>query len=261
MKKNVLLIIPAYNEEASLGTFIDSLYTENVHKYADILVIDDHSFDKTAQIALKKGVQVISHPYNLGYGMALQTGYKYAVSKGYDYVIQIDADGQHDARNVQRIYDTLHSSEKEDAPDIVIGSRFLDGSESFPVSFAKKAAISFFRRFICLTTKQRITDPTSGLQGLRRNAFAYYARYENFDTNYPDANMIIQMSLVGYRIHEIPAIMHRRTSGKSMHFGVIEPILYMLIMLFSALNVYTRKKTHILSQKIPYEGDITYEKK
>ncbi|MCD7825409.1 MAG: glycosyltransferase family 2 protein [Clostridiaceae bacterium] len=240
MKHSVLIIIPAYNEEASIGDFLSDLLNSSVTEYADITVINDASRDATASIAVGMGIPVISHPFNLGYGTALQTGYKYAVTKKYDYLIQIDADGQHDICNIDRIYKKLTETEKK--PDLVIGTRFLKDSQSFSIPFPKKIAIRFFRKIIQITGKQKISDPTSGLQGMNRQTFEYYSHFGNFDNNYPDANMIVQMALLGYDIQEIPAVMHERKAGKSMHFGIIEPILYMLIMMFSTMNVFLRNR-------------------
>ena len=102
--KELLIIIPAYNEEASISVFLSKLLADESHTYADILVINDASTDNTLSIVQELNIPVISHPYNLGYGTALQTGYKYAVINGYQYIIQIDSDGQHDVCNIQRIY-------------------------------------------------------------------------------------------------------------------------------------------------------------
>lgn len=247
MKKDTLIIMPAYNEEASIGTFLDQLLSSDVIKYSDILVINDFSSDHTTQILEEKGVSYLSHPFNLGYGTALQSGYKYAIKKNYSFIIQIDSDGQHDAANIDIIHDCLlHGIAGEAPPDLVIGSRFLNGSVSFKISWMKKLAIRLFRTVIRRECKQNITDPTSGLQGLSYPVFEYYSHYGNFDNNYPDSNMIIQMALLGFRIREIPAIMHERKAGKSMHFGIIKPIIYMLVMLFSTTNVYLRYKYHLL---------------
>lgn len=243
MQKEVLIILPAYNEEASIGVFLKKLTASPAMNFADVLVINDASRDATGQIARAAGVTVLNHPFNLGYGSALQTGYKYAVVENYRYLIQLDSDGQHDVCNVEMLYRQLKAA--VDTPDLVIGSRFLTGSQSFTISPVKKLAISFFRKFIRLTSGQRITDPTSGLQGMNRDVFSYYAKYGHFDTNYPDANMIVQMSLLHYRIREIPAVMHQRKAGQSMHFGIIEPICYMFIMVFSTCNVYLRNRKRI----------------
>lgn len=262
MNKEVLIVIPAYNEEDSIGEFLDSLTASEAMNFADIIVVNDASTDATATIVRNKNIKLITHPYNLGYGTALQTGYKYALEHHYEYVIQIDGDGQHDVCNIPRIYDSLRSATQNLFPaDLIIGSRFLKESQSFSVSLFKKIAIAFFRSFIKLTSGQNITDPTSGLQGLSRSVFSYYADFGNFDNNYPDANMIVQMSLLGFHIEEIPAVMHERKAGKSMHFGIIEPIFYMFVMIFSTCNVYLRSKWHMYSNPNRFRGDVNFDKK
>ena len=174
MKKKLLIIIPAYNEEGSIGKFLSQLISSD-----------------------ELPILVISHPYNLGYGTALQTGYKYGVYNDYQYLIQMDSDGQHDICNIPNIYACLKSHK---APDLVIGSRFLKESQSFPISLKKRLAIHFFRKAVKLASKQEISDPTSGLQGLTRSVFEYYAQVGNFDNNYPDANMLVQMALLECKI-------------------------------------------------------------
>lgn len=239
-RKDLLIIIPAYNEAGNLGQFLARLKEPDISSKADVLVINDASTDATKEIALKYGVTVVSHVYNLGYGSGLQTGYKYAVRKGYKYVIQVDGDGQHDARNIPVLYEALTSGDADGSlPEIVIGSRFMEGSFPYKVSVVKRFAIGLFKWMIRMTTGKRFTDPTSGLQGLNRRALQFYARFGNFDDRYPDANMILQMTLLGYRMMEVPAIMHYRTEGISMHSG-FKPFVYMFRMFFSILAVFIR---------------------
>lgn len=239
-RKDLLIIIPAYNEAGNLGQFLARLKEPEISSMADVLVINDASTDATKAVALKYGVTVVSHVYNLGYGSGLQTGYKYAVRKGYKYVIQVDGDGQHDASNIPVLYEALTSGDAEGSlPEIVIGSRFMEGSFPYKVSAVKRFAIGLFKLMIRIATGKRFTDPTSGLQGLNRRALQFYARFGNFDDRYPDANMILQMTLLGYRIMEVPAIMHYRTEGTSMHSG-LKPFVYMFRMFFSILAVFIR---------------------
>lgn len=240
--KKILMLIPAYNEEENIGKLLEGISRQEHRDRLDVLVIDDGSRDKTAQIVREKGYKVISQVFNMGYGAALQTGYKYAVSHGYDYLIQLDADGQHDLINIDIICERLGcaAGSKEGYPDIVIGSRFLEGSQTFAISLLKKIAIRFFRSMIRRNTGCILTDPTSGLQGLNRKAFSFYAGYRNFDLKYPDMNMAIQMLLLRYKIEEFPAVMHERTSGVSMHTGLLKVGRYMLLMSLSSLNAYLR---------------------
>lgn len=245
--KDVLIILPAFNEEESIGALLDAVRgDEAIMDIADILVVNDGSKDATASVVKMHGGMVLSHIFNLGYGAALQTGYKYAVRRNYKYVIQIDADGQHDKVNILNIYNKLTTpDENGQCPDIVIGSRFAEGGKSFYISPIKKISINFFRGIIKRMTNQQILDPTSGLQGLTREAFLYYSQFNQFDIMYPDANMIIQMLMEGFRVVEIPSVMHERKAGVSMHSGIIKPMLYMLTMPLNILSVFLniRRKT------------------
>ncbi len=237
MKKDLLIIIPAYNEEDSIEDVLNSLECPQIQEIADVLIMNDASSDNTSWIAKKRHYKVITHVFNLGYGSAIQLGYKYAVRRRYDYVIQMDADGQHDVCNIPRIYQELKTPDADGRyPDIVLGSRFLPGSAEFKVGALKFFAIRQFRRYIKHHTHVTIMDPTTGLQGLSFPAFLYYSKYGHFDERYPDANMVLQMLLLKFRIREIPACMHARETGKSMHSG-LKPVGYMIHMFFSLLRV------------------------
>ncbi len=235
--KRVLLIIPAYNEEENIGNVLDNLKSQGYLEMTDVLVINDSSKDKTLEVVQSRSIDVVTQVYNMGYGAALQTGYKYATEKGYDYVMQMDADGQHDLKNLDIIYEKLVENKNA---DIIIGSRFLEGSQSFKVSGLKIAVIKMFRAIIKNLTGASVTDPTSGLQGLNRKAFSYYAQFTNFDLKYSDINMLLQMLLLGFKIEEIPAIMHSRTAGVSMHTGWWKAFKYMIFMALSSLGVVIR---------------------
>ena len=265
MRKETLLIIPAYNEEMNIENTLDSLLRTPIHKEVDILVINDKSTDATLSKLRKyePEVHVIDQVFNMGYGAALQTGYKYAADHGYSYLLQMDADGQHDPRSLKAILQRLkgesgpsgHAPKKKACveegriPDIIIGSRFLEGSETFKISALKKIAIGFFVAAIRGLTGYRLTDPTSGLQGLNRKAFSYYAGFSNFDIRYPDLNMIIQMLFLGFHVEEVPAIMHERVAGTSMHAGLYNSMKYMGVMIVSTFNAYTRYYKVFASRK------------
>lgn len=239
-KRELLVILPVKNEERNLQKVLEQLLQPEFMDIADVLCIDDASSDTSVQIIDRYRCLHVTNVYGLGYGSALQLGYKYAVRKNYQYVIQMDADGQHDVCNIPLIYQKLQEKGSNgNGPDIVLASRFMKGSSAFPVSVWKKFAFGLFRTMIRMATGRTVADPTTGLQGLSRNAFAYYAGYNNFDYQYPDANMVMQMLLLDFQIVEVPAVMHVRTDGKSMHSG-LEPIGYMLRMFLSVLAVVFR---------------------
>lgn len=241
-EKEVLIIIPAYNERDNIEKLISHLRSPEITKIADILVMDDASTDGTGRVINKKNVAVVTHVFNLGYGSGLQLGYKYAIRRGYRYVIQMDADGQHDPVNVLRIYEKLKTADQTGSyPDIVLGSRFMEGSTPYKMSWLRKAAIRMFSHLVRWVTGIRIKDPTSGLQGLSRRTILYYSKYNGFDDRHPDANMIIQMLLLGFRIQETPAVMHQRQGGVGMHHG-LKTAIYMFRMGLSILAVLIRIK-------------------
>ena len=243
VKKEVLIIIPAYNEEKTIPQLLQRLEQAKITDYADVLVMNDASADATSWVTKQqKCTTVISHVFNLGYGSGLQLGYKYAIRRGYQYVIQMDADGQHDVCNISALYQALKTPDADgELPDIVLGARFMKGSPEFDVSLAKKIAFVLFRNMIRIGTGVHINDPTTGLQGLNWKTVLFYSKFEHFDDKYPDANMIMQMLLLGFKIRERPAVMHQRTEGVSMHSGV-KPFVYMFRMTFSIIAVWIREK-------------------
>ena len=241
-RKDLLIIIPAYNEEKTIAGLLEKLELPEVSEIADVLVMNDASSDSTNEIVKERNHKVVKHVFNLGYGSGLQLGYKYAVRKGYDYVIQMDADGQHDICNIRRIYDELKTKDEHgNYPDSVMGSRFMEGSTEFPITLTKKIAWTWFQVLIKLFTGVKIVDPTTGLQGLNRRTFSFYSTYDHFDDKYPDANILTQMLLLGYQLRQIPAVMHIRETGESMHSG-LKPFIYMFRMTFSVLAAWIREK-------------------
>lgn len=239
-RKEVLIILPAYNEEENISPLLDDLLSPEISEIADVLVMNDASRDETNWIAKGKGIQVVTNVFNLGYGSSLQLGYKYAVRRGYQYVIQMDSDRQHDPCNVMDIYHSLKTKDENgEYPDIVLGSRFVENSAEYHVGRIRKFAIILFSTIIKVLTGKVVKDPTTGLQGLSWRTVLFYSKYLHFDDKYPDANMILQMQLLGFRIREIPAVMHLRTVGTSMHSG-LKPIIYMFRMTVSLIAVWIR---------------------
>lgn len=233
MKKNekekVLFVIPAYNEEENIEKVLKEIKKDA--SFADILVINDCSKDHTKEIVQKNNVKCIDGVFNLKYAMAVQTGIKYAAKNNYDYVIQFDADGQHIAKEAIKLLDAL----KEDNSDIVIGSRYLKNM-GYPCPFFRKIGTKLFSSIIRLTCKQRIADPLSGFQCLNKKVIERYSKMGNYP-EFPDANLVIEMLLLGYQIKEIPVEMKLREAGESMHGGIIKPIKYMVNMLYTIVFI------------------------
>lgn len=229
-----LIIIPAFNEEDNIVNVLRDIKAENIN--LDILVVDDGSKDKTRELVINEGVNIISHPYNLGYGATLQTGFKYAKKVQYKYVIQFDGDGQHDSRNLKNICNEICKAES----DIVTGSRFLVKS-SYKVGFLKTAVIALLKFLIKTSTGKSISDPTCGFKALSKRTYEYYASMGNYPPDYPDADIIIQMLKLGFKIKEVPVTIKERVYGESMHSG-LKPIVYLLKMILSINIVLLRDR-------------------
>lgn len=230
----VLIIVPSYREEANIVRVLQGL-----EKYAhgiDVLMIIDGSKDRTEEIVSFNGYDSLVHPFNMGYGVAIQTGYKYAVKNGYDLVVQIDGGGQHDPKYIKPMLEALESSDA----DVVIGSRFLKGG-GYDVPLARKMGIKFFSKIASMITRQKISDSTSGFQVLNRKVFHFFSKVDNFPYDYPDADTIITLIYAGFKVKEFPVIMYDRKNGKSMITG-LKTIIYVIKMLISILITVLRKK-------------------
>jgi len=235
--KKTLIIIPAFNEEQAIGKVLNSL-KESYPDY-DLLVIDDASKDNTiAEVEKVASVRVLKLSVNIGYGAALQTGYKYALWNNYDYLVQLDADGQHDIKGVSE----LTRAVIDDECDIALGSRFL-GSADYQIGSLKLFGIKLFSFITRLITKQKITDPTSGFQGMNKKALEFYAS-DIYPSDFPDADVIIASRLKGLMIKEFPVNMHQAISGHSMHHGLIA-LYYIFKMFLSIIVTLLRKKSEL----------------
>ena len=220
----LLVIIPAYNEEANVATVIRGI--QQHLPLADVVVINDGSRDRTARVAAAAGAKAISLPYNMGYGAALQTGYKYAKENGYHFLAQVDADGQHDPVYILDMLALLEGNEA----DIVIGSRFLVDS-GYRAPFAKRVGMLLFGSVASWVTGQKVTDPTSGYQALNRKAFCYCAG-DVYPSDFADADVLIMFHRAGLRVREV-AVRMKPSTRKSRYlsmYSVITPVYYIFKM-------------------------------
>lgn len=229
-----LVIIPAFNEEENISKVISGI--RRLSYAVDILVLDDGSLDATARVAKESGAIVVSLPLNMGYGVALQTGFKYAARNNYSYVIHMDADGQHDPQSIASLLSELGAGNA----DIVVGSRFL-GDSGYQPDIPRKIGIALFRAIASTVMRQKITDPTSGFQALNLKAVRFYCK-DTYPSDFPDADMLILSHLAGLRIKEVPVIMHKSPLGKrKMHSGFTS-VYYVFKMLLSILVTLLRER-------------------
>ena len=227
-----LLIIPAFNEAERLPRVLAQV--AGAVSGFEVVVVDDGSSDGTAERAAEGGARVLRHPFNLGYGAALQTGYKYARRKGASLLVQMDADGQHNPRDIPGLVRPIERGEC----DLVVGSRF-GGAEVYGMSLAKRVGGMVFRAMARLYGV-RITDPTSGFQAMNRSVVDLYTS-DAFPSDFPDVDVLLFAHRYGLRIGERPVAMNAGTRPSSIHRR-LTPIYYTYRMLLAIWAVSARKR-------------------
>jgi glycosyltransferase involved in cell wall biosynthesis len=231
--RKILVLIPALNEEERIATVVQQV-KEQVPE-AQIVVVNDGSSDRTEQMALAYGAKVLSHPFNMGYGVALQTGYKYALRNGFDFLLQMDGDGQHDPRYLRALLKEVEGGEV----DVAIGSRFL-GVGDYHAPLLRRMGTTLFGFIASLLSGQKFTDPTTGYQALGRRAIEFCVD-DSFPGDYPDADVLVMLHRAGLRIREVPVIMNPNMNGRSMHSG-LKPLYYVYKMFLSLFLNLLRKQ-------------------
>jgi len=228
------IVIPAFNEAKMILKIVAD--ARKLYPKAMVIVVDDCSWDETAELAKGAGAVVISHIFNIGYGSAIHTGLTYALKAGAEMVVTMDADGQHDIAEVKKLLDAVRTG----LADVALGSRFLPGSGSYRVAFVRRVGMWLFAQLTSLLAKQRISDPTTGFQCMNRKALRLYVEIPDFPEMYPDADMILFAVLLGCRVLEVPVRMFPNRTGKSMHGG-LKSILYVPKMLLAMAGILLGK--------------------
>jgi glycosyltransferase involved in cell wall biosynthesis len=201
-----LAIVPAFNEEASIGRVIDEIRAFDPG--FEIVVVDDGSTDRTAGMAADRGAHVVRLPFNLGIGGAMQTGYRYAFEQGYDLAVQIDGDGQHDPAQLPKILGPVLDGKA----DLVVGSRFA-GDGEYRSTAARRIGIRIFAGVVSAVVRQRVTDTTSGFRAVNRRGIALFAA--DYPHDYPEVEATVMCVKHKLRLHEVPVAMRERTGGRS----------------------------------------------
>jgi glycosyltransferase involved in cell wall biosynthesis len=214
----VLVILPAYNEEASVARVLVAVRA--VLPEADLLVVNDCSLDKTSEAARGAGATVLDLPVNLGIGGAMQTGYRFAAGKGYDFAIQVDADGQHDPKEIPRILNPV----LEGRADIVIGSRY-SSETGYHSSLMRRIGSRLFSLSVSSIVGRRITDTTSGFRAANRKVIRFYA--EQYPQDYPEVEAVVMLHRAGFSIQEVPVRMLPRLGGDSS-ISPLKAVYYMI---------------------------------
>jgi glycosyltransferase involved in cell wall biosynthesis len=197
--KRILIAIPAYNEEDSIGEVIQ--HAKAI--YPEVLVYDDGSSDKTSFVAESNGAIVIRNPRNIGYGRALRTLFQHAQSMNFDIVVTIDSDGQHDPKQIP----TLIQPILENKADMVIGSRFLTNDDQVNVPKYRSIGIRTITKFTQAGCFDRITDATSGFRAYSIKSLSKLSLVENGMAI--STEILLNASENNFRILEVPITTRR----------------------------------------------------
>ena len=206
--KTTLIVVPAWNEEGSVGTVVAEILA--TMPGVSCLVVDDGSVDCTAEIASAAGARVARLPFNLGVGGAMRVGYQYALRHGYRAVVQVDADGQHNPADVPRLIEQLNVA------DIVIGARFA-GVGSYESAGPRRWAMKFLSAVLSRIVRTKLTDTTSGFRASGPKAIAVFA------VDYPaeylgdTVEALVIAARSGCVIRQVPVAMSERVAGAPSH--------------------------------------------
>ena len=208
---DTLVFIPAWNEEANLPGVIDDLRANIAD--TDVLVVDDGSTDRTADVAREHGAAVRSLGSNQGLRFGIAAGYRWALEHGYAFCGRVDADGQHPARELARLLALVRAGEC----DVAVGSRFVSGDGYAPYRYrpspARRFGTAVLRRAMKLALGRPFGDATSGLYAVNAKALPLLA--ETFASGAPEVEALIRVADAGLRLEEVPVTMEARASGES----------------------------------------------
>jgi hypothetical protein len=231
-----LAVVPAYNESATVARVVEAIHRDAPE--FDVLVVDDGSTDDTAQLARAAGASVLVLPFNLGIGGAVQAGYQYALERDYDIAVQVDGDGQHDARNIHDLLAHLHANPEL---GLVTGSRFVSGDEKlgYQSSASRRLGIRMFAWVLSRIVGRRVTDPTSGFRMVRRRGIALFAR--DYPHDYPEVEAVLMVHFHRLRMREVPVEMLERGGGQSS-ISSGKSVYYMIKVLLAIFVGLVRRR-------------------
>jgi glycosyltransferase involved in cell wall biosynthesis len=204
---DVLVVIPALDEEGSVGQIVEEVRAAGY----PALVVDDGSVDRTAEVAEQAGATVLRLPVNLGVGGALRCAFRYAVTHHYSVVVQCDADGQHPPAQIATLLDTMRTT----GADLVIGTRFASGDDSYRVGRVRKLMMTRLARMASRRTGTRITDATSGFRAIHGNLLGSFAATYPAEYLGDTIESLVRAGRAGFQVVEVPVEMRPRAVGVS----------------------------------------------
>ena len=229
-----LVIVPAHDEEESLPRTLAEVRA--CAPGVDLLVVDDGSHDRTAEVARSAGVPVVRHAVNLGVGGALQTGFRWALAHGYDVGVQLDADGQHDPAFLAALLAPVLAGEC----DVAIGSRYV-AATGYRAPLSRRAGMLLFSGVVRLALGRRIADTTSGFRAYGRAVMAVCQW--DFPRDFPDAPLLITLARHGFRLAEVSVVMRERRAGRSF-YTLGRQFYYPYKNLLASLMALIRRPVH-----------------
>ncbi|WP_198289906.1 glycosyltransferase family 2 protein [Nocardioides sp. Iso805N] len=234
--QRVLVIVPAWNEQASVGTTIKEIRSTN--PTVTVLVVDDGSGDATAAVAEQAGASVLRLPFNLGVGGAMRAGYRYADRHGYDVAVQIDADGQHDPRFLPLLLDGLASA------DVVIGARFAHEGDTYEARGPRRWAMTLLARVLSRIAGTRLTDVTSGFRAANRRAIHVFAAHYPAEYLGDTVESLVIAVRTGCRVEQVPVDMRVRAAGQASQSPVRAAIYLFRAVVALGLALVRRWPAH-----------------
>jgi glycosyltransferase involved in cell wall biosynthesis len=232
----VLVIMPAWNEAESVGNTVREVLS--LGKNYDVLVVNDGSADHTAEVARNAGATVMNLPFNLGVGGAMRAGFKYAQRYGYRQAIQVDADGQHDPRDIEHVLAGL------DKADISIGSRFSERGD-YKVRGPRKWAMALLAWTISSLAKTKLNDVTSGFRAGNEHAINQYLDHYPAEYLGDTIDSLVVAIRSGCTVAQVPVAMRPRQGGQPSH-NPFKSAIYLGRSVFALLFALSRRKSHVL---------------
>jgi glycosyltransferase involved in cell wall biosynthesis len=231
----LVAVVPAWNEEGAIGGVVDEIRAFD--PAIEVVVVDDASTDRTADVAEEHGATVLRLLFNVGIGGAVQTGFRYARDAGYDTAVRLDGDGQHDAAELPKLLGPLRAGKA----DLVIGSRFVAPGGTYRPPLARRLGIRVFAALVSLLARERVTDTTSGFVGLNRRGIELFA--SEYPHDYPEVEATLVALRSGLRLHQVQVDMRERQAGTSS-ITFVRSLYYIvkvtLALLVASLRRYPR---------------------
>lgn len=235
MTNALVAVVPAWNEEGAIGGVVDEIRAFD--PAIEVVVVDDASTDRTADVAEEHGATVLRLLFNVGIGGAVQTGFRYARDAGYDTAVRLDGDGQHDAAELGKLLGPLRAGKA----DLVIGSRFVAPGGTYRPPLARRLGIRVFASLVSLLARERVTDTTSGFVGLNRRGIELFA--SEYPHDYPEVEATLVALRSGLRLHQVQVDMRERQTGTSS-ITFVRSLYYIvkvtLALLVASLRRYPR---------------------